>query len=129
MAVSPLKVVLGPVLVFCLVSLAIVLVAMPLRSGMLNLSRNLALICAASVMRAIYVAAVSPDVPVAPADAAAAALRYTFAAAALFALWSLAFAGGRLIVSPAARRNLRAPEGSLIHSGNITRLGLACPDR
>jgi hypothetical protein len=60
---------------------------------MLNLSRNLGLICNASVMGAVFAAAAAARIGDGPADAVAAAMRVTFALAGCLIMLALALVG------------------------------------
>jgi EmrB/QacA subfamily drug resistance transporter len=62
-------------------------------SGMLNLFRNLGLICGASVMGAVFAAAATARIGHGPVDAVAAAMRVTFALAGCLIMLALALVG------------------------------------
>jgi EmrB/QacA subfamily drug resistance transporter len=70
-------------------------------SGLLNLSRNLGLISGASLMGAVFAgAAKTAHIMTAPPEAVAAAMRFTFAVAALLILAALGVAAARIILEP-----------------------------
>lgn len=78
-------------------NLAVMAVAAPdqrgVVSGMLNLSRNLGLICGASLMGAVFARASAARIEDAPADASAAAMRATFVLAGCLILLALGLVG------------------------------------
>jgi MFS family permease len=87
-------------------------------SGLLNLSRNLGLITGASVMGAVFaLASAKVDITTAGPDAVAAAMRVTFAVAAVLIVVALAIAvGSRALSGEISSQRLPEPRASQPHT-------------